>query len=844
MVQAVSLHVSRGLGGDDLTVCGTVESLPGPTQRKPYPDAFYATGASLHEKWRISSCAWCLEVISRAIWRKALNKRCLYLPDNPSALEGLQHHLPGYSCDILWMPLSLHITCLRFVCHGRRCHTSGEAALQRLNGSISAKVAARHCSGDRCDICISFNDIRSVIEERFEKPTPPQFVELAPPTRRKRTVVFVQGPSPKLSSNDLMAMNSGTTSSARATGLGADILRERKSVGDTAVDSVGGAVFRRDDSISNSVFGSFFSDVDCPFGSTDGGAVVCNDLLWFVSAICWLRGHQVYDIRLFKVNCDGGRGSLKLMMQLLYKDDPIFTGADAASRRRGALRNYGGLLDSGVRRTYILGLIEGAKEHFASVRFLLDRFDFVALRKAMSPASRIVAPNDAKMQAFWTGIMQAGCRYPMSTSHFSPFAGHSRPDEVRTAASVVASLERRRSAEEAKGSALDPIDFDSVVCCPVKLLTLRPAAPLAEILVPAQLHILLGIVKELLYWGNLLDADVVAAFLRRIKVVRNVKHGEKDFQGNESRKILRRFEEMRLFLKPRNSAAGTTSPQSDSFRSFLLHLLVDLAGRFSAVVSATMGAVLSRDWAQAIDLLAAAMTSFVKHFNKRHPVLRHRNPDRITMKIQCLLTEVPQEIQRHGMSLIAVSEQSFESLHAVYALHAAKYKIPNTSTQEIEPLRKSKRRRLSSRKGASAVSRLADRSRGILNPSDGTRSGGSRHKRRLAEAVVDGAQADTSLTPTTEIIGPSKNARAKRLHAVIAFNRASLPYASAVQTRVRKLLDWRCACLRDTDEYSPVCRPSQTCDYCFSTAKVLNFFSQKIIFVKKKNLKMSKKIDF
>jgi hypothetical protein len=63
------------------------------------------------------------------------------------------------------------------------------------------------------------------------------------------------------------------------------------------------------------------------------------------------------NLRQININCDGGGGSLKVLLQMLFHDDPMF----AASFTKKSLKEIRSSTDkdSGVNRTFIVSKMEG-----------------------------------------------------------------------------------------------------------------------------------------------------------------------------------------------------------------------------------------------------------------------------------------------------------------------------------------------------------------------------------------------------------------------------------------------------------------------------------------------------
>ena len=70
-------------------------------------------------------------------------------------------------------------------------------------------------------------------------------------------------------------------------------------------------------------FGQLFLDLDCPLSKTDVAAYVCTDVVMLIDLICCLSQRDPSHLSRIKLGGDGGRGSLKMSLQLLFDDDPL-----------------------------------------------------------------------------------------------------------------------------------------------------------------------------------------------------------------------------------------------------------------------------------------------------------------------------------------------------------------------------------------------------------------------------------------------------------------------------------------------------------------------------------------
>ena len=586
--------------------------------------------------------------------------------------------------------------------------------------------------------------------------------------------------------------------SGRQLGQMATTFRSRFSKSETSVNSVSSAVIRRDITKHNKVFAHLFTHVDCEHSSVDGAAYVCLDLTLFIVLICYIRDQKMHDIKLIKFTVDAGQGSLKFVMQILWQNDTAFSGKTYHERRKDGLSDYGGLSDNGARHTFIIGKIMTSTETFASVRFLTDRYSYLNLRAHLAADCEIIGPNDLKMGALLAGIGPSGSRHPSPCTLFSMFEGHSHPDIWRTPQMIIDKLVERREAESKRGEPYATAKlWDGVDHEPCRILKeLFLDKPVADFLVPPQLHLLLGLVSYLMGFLKNLSTSIYFEFLAAINVIPNKRYSDTDFHGNPSRKILRSHRKLRELIEGAvsSSARRSTDPQSEAFRHVLLHLLVDTMAAFTNVVAACMGGPHDPKYKVVFEHFFTCFGAFASQYQKRTPVVLGRVENRFTMKLECLRVEVPRRLEKTGRSMLPDTEQGAEGVHSLEAALAADYKIARTVIDT--GLSKPQKKQCLTKQQRSANASLSGRTPGIANPSDSTRSGQSGRQRKSAAFLVSTAEPQPQCThkdpPSTFTNIPA--VRCRRLQQVLAWNRSCLPSSSVNVRRIIAVAEWRCSC--------------------------------------------------
>ncbi|MEE8114436.1 MAG: hypothetical protein V3T23_08775, partial [Nitrososphaerales archaeon] len=608
--------------------------------------------------------------------------------------------------------------------------------------------------------------------------------------------------SSSLSSLDLLAHKNLTHLSSRAASRGSSVFLER------GISVPSQSVLRRDFSKVNKMFSSDFATMSSDL-STDGVLYYCCHLCSVAFKVIWVRGKTVSDVRMVRVSADDGNGVLKLSIQFIYSDDSCLNVPAASScRRRPVHASVTESLDSSADRTFILAMLVGAKESFASIRVLFDQIDWKSLLDVL-PTSQCewVLPMDMKTGAYALGVGPIGSAFPSPYSLWSPYPKYSKPDSLRSIDRILAqnTLREKRVATCTSNTKDMYKLYESVHAEPVRLLILLREIELIDVLVPPQLHLLLGIVVTLFNFLCDVDVNVAYSWLADCGVHHSDTHGRTGFIGKHCRLMTQKSD---LLLK----YAHVCIPNSEfPERIALLKKSVSsIAACFSAlndVIRATFGLSLDSRYNAILirfGVVYSVMTDLVKSF---HRVPAGRSPDRHTLKVHCLLCDMPRWIARNNASLLRISEQSFETLHSAYHHFATDFKIP-----VLVPLMlcggRVKERRVQEE---------------VLGPSGGTRSGQTACRRTGTDSLA--ALSSVSLVPasdSTVLAGrrarlrdqtcstsnqsashlqkPSPSgsalentilvARSSRFYSLVAFNCSRLSREPSAQARAAQISIW------------------------------------------------------
>lgn len=509
-----------------------------------YPAGFFVQ--SPHNQARLSTCLFCLRVITRGEWRKAKRMRhYLCIANSPTLASHVRDVLHDFLNTEEWMPASVCSNCQRHM------KTLDITATKTRLACLDAQQMARSCieCGRSCDLCRKFHAQVLPVDEKAAKAArtakrkaATELVELPPRTRKapkyvvrrivpppvifdERDVISEYRRVPGVSARGVAEFFQGI-----ADNHAADIAASRLEV-------VSHSKARRVLTKFNNIFRDDFENVVCPHTrESDGGAVMCRDAKAFMLKLVWLVCRSPKDVLIIRIYADSGRGSFKLLCSFVFNDDPLVNpDAPEGARELHAARKEG-VKDTGVLRVYCLGLLEGAKEGLKSVRWLFDSHPSLCLLPEAFPNAMICLPLDGKMQNFVMGLMEAGCRFPEVHSHWSPWPQHSRPEEERTVRTVVDDYEAREAAVE-QGRDDDPKKFHSVVAKPIELLQALADQPTMLSLPPAQLHVTLGEAASIYAFLSDLHPRLARQWLRDLHIRPSDRHGRTSFDGKHARAL-------------------------------------------------------------------------------------------------------------------------------------------------------------------------------------------------------------------------------------------------------------------------------------------------------------------
>jgi len=256
---------------------------------------------------------------------------------------------------------------------------------------------------------------------------------------------------------------------------------------------------------------------------------------------------KLSDINHLKINMDEGQGTLKLLLQIIFKDcptlQPDFSRKDFLKLQSQDLCRY---LDSGVMRTYVLAEVPGAAETHSEVRQVMDRVNWADLLEQLERygEAKLRACNDGKMRNQFLGIGPHSSSFPSSYSLFSQYTDRSQPSVPRSIGTVEADLKKLKEG----GSS---VECHNVETDPVELLKLLRDKRLADVMPPEPLHSTTLGTNKLLYYLSVLVPAVAVRWAQASRVNPNPRRGNNPVggvAGNDCRKLLKNIPALKKML--------------------------------------------------------------------------------------------------------------------------------------------------------------------------------------------------------------------------------------------------------------------------------------------------------
>ncbi|PAA77883.1 hypothetical protein BOX15_Mlig011119g7 [Macrostomum lignano] len=353
--------------------------------------------------------------------------------------------------------------------------------------------------------------------------------------------------------------------------------------------------------------------------SIDRSAVFCCNVSEFLAYVCSLRGMAEMEHHL-KLGIDGGGNSLKICISVTDSD-----GLPAQASMPGPSNRF---LNSGVKKLFVLAIVEDVKECYENVKTLLSTMDISSFLFTLA--------CDFKLANIICGIQSHASTHPcLYCEGKSPWT---TPAPSRTLGSV-----RRLANEFQLAGGHQPAAKHFANCVQSPLLPGLDSTELIELVPPPELHIMLGIVNRLLdelnnRWGN----DMAYKWAHGAGICRQQYHGG-CLEGPACKKLLLKAGELWNILPAH------------------LKMFAVALQDFNAIRLACFGQTLANDFA--LHIARFQTTCQFLQLN-------------VTPKMHALFHHVPTFCSKSGKALGSFSEQTVESAHSDFEATWQRYRRP------------------------------------------------------------------------------------------------------------------------------------------------------------------------
>lgn len=383
--------------------------------------------------------------------------------------------------------------------------------------------------------------------------------------------------------------------------------------------------------------------------------VFCTDIIGLIVTLIEARGLDPEHTEVI-LGADDGQGSLKICMTV-KTDDPNHTpkekgAGDFAAGTEAKL--------SSVKRLMLLAIVPGVSESYSTMEKIFSKLPSLS---GLDYSLTV----DMKMALFLLGKMSAASTHPcLYCSAKAPFlivdAGELFTiDDLKELNDMfMASGLPRDKAKQFGNCANKPI----LAVVGNKLVILLLNIP--------SLHILIGLVGKFHNHIAKLEGPVSKKFAEKFLTVaqitttkkrggaedtqRQLKEGIASFEGNQSRKYLKRIDKMEELLEQDNTLSDYTKAQ--------INLCITALKTFNKVVISCFG--------QTLDSTHGDYRDLIKDFSRQYRAIDNLS---VTVKMHCLEVHVEQFLDMKGDGVKGLgfwSEQSYEAVHYHWKTEASR----------------------------------------------------------------------------------------------------------------------------------------------------------------------------
>lgn len=333
--------------------------------------------------------------------------------------------------------------------------------------------------------------------------------------------------------------------------------------------------------------------------------VFCYRIKEFISFVLQKRQLETEDI-LIKFSCDSGGGSLKVSLSVVLKSHLI----EGKQEKLGS-----------VQRIFLIAIAQNMPETNLNLRIL---FRLIGVTDLCDIGSNVWFTGDLKIYNRCFGVQDHSCLHPCVYCDVEKSNLSSGNYTYRTVGSI-----RDQNDKWLKSGGIKKKLSEFQNCFETPVFEDTPnEASVIELLAPNELHLMTGDFNYLYKQMEKIDKDNVDNWSQSHHARKSGMSG--DFNGNDTRKLLRNYESLRNFLIP------------DA------HYFASIIGALNNVVTSCFGQVLKPNWKEAIDHFAWLLQE-------------HGIP--FTPKLHITIYHIPEFIEMHETALGPFSEQAAESLH-------------------------------------------------------------------------------------------------------------------------------------------------------------------------------------
>ncbi len=403
-------------------------------------------------------------------------------------------------------------------------------------------------------------------------------------------------------------------------------------------------------------------------------AVFCTDCMELVSRVAAERRFNVADIELLKINIDAGRGFLKISLNVLFGDER------KTVRYRNGRRVF---KDSGVRRSFLLGIVPNVAESFENVSDML--------RRCVLPQG-IVLCADLKIINIVLGLQSHSATFPC------PYCDSRRGNRTQSMKGLnyrtfeginsMASAYKAKFADPSSPSSRKQL-FMFYGCEHGPMPGLFPEVGRVIDYVPlSELHLLLGIVAKIINafesHSNRRVVNICVQWLNTLNVMKAAYRGE--FNGNDCALLIseRGVERLRsIIAEDTNNVSSRLHRRKAPRQSDPAALFADTFSTFGKLVRGIFGALLDPNWRH-----------LIKNFTTDYLALNIS----VTSKVHIVFVHLSDWIETHNDSLGRFSEQAGEAIHHDFDIRWNDFRMRMKTWEEGTRLSVSQERAISAEK--------------------------------------------------------------------------------------------------------------------------------------------------